>query len=813
MAIFGRNRHTLGRSKGAISKRLRIFPTRISITISGVARKLQLEQFYLETEYVSYSNASGTYYFECSFSAASPYAVIYTPTNQYNYPSRFTIPDLTTLPFTGWSSPVTTFAEATPTILSLSMPTNLSAVYTGGYPSFLANVTSTPAGPAPTSYREYNLSTYEAGIGTGTISINNELYDGAPVNFSYTVTKKPVTLSLFTSGVSYGSGQLPVSSSADSVYASSSAFHTFNDGGIGSNGITNFLTGYPTRSSLPGTYTISFNPSYVSKNYSISNTPASASYTVLKLNQGISFYPSSFANFGTTQTLFASATSSLPVSFSIVSGPGTITNGNILSHTGAGSVVVRASQGGSSIYNPATSVDATITVSLPVDTGIPQRLGTIQSGGSTHSYFAKTSSDLVFPSAPFTFALKSGETGTSYSYSAPFTSGTQGYLFLSPKHEIKNSSTTVYSSPGHWVFGQFDGSTFTVFSTNTSTNAGTFPTSNWTNGLIAAPLYPKSITVSGSFAHVNNSSGTLYYTGTAPSPRTLTNRSYIPTPSNGDNWYTATYFPQKFKDIYRNLFTNLELEDTANPFGNGATQTLMFTPTGLLGSGLSLYLWNENKPYPGPNKWVFFSTASYSGDNSGYYDTSYLVAKSESQSSVFMPSSATADFESYSSYPGYGTSLSAPISFNYSSNGLVSPNILTVTGGLYDTQFANSNAFGAIVNGDSFAWNRESSSALAITSGKAYLAASALILSPGTVVSAKDIYNGGITYVAYTQPSNKWSLAYFAYESVQQNGNGNFVINSTYEASGSSTILPPTGLWQNINVATDQVSVSIESFQ
>jgi len=703
MAIFGSNRPTLGRSKGAIRKRLRSFPTRISITISGVARRLQLQQNQLSNDYVAYySDLSGSYAFECYFGADTPYAAVYALSQTYEHPLPLTLPNLTTLPFTGWSSPVTTFVEATPTILSLSMPTNLSAVYTGGYPSFKASVTSTPAGPSSGNYYEYNLSAYEAGAGTGTIAINNEVYDGAPVNFSYTITKKPVTLTLTNSTtVSYGSFALPENSAASSLYSYSSVFHQFNtltDTG----GITNFLTGYPTRSSLPGTYTVSFNPSYVSKNYSITNSPTSVTSTIVKLNQGIAFSPSSFADIGSTQTLSASATSSLPVSFSIVSGPGTITNGNILSYTGGGSVVVRASQGGSSIYNPATNVDRTIAVSVPVDVGIPQRLGTLIGGVAGRSFATKTSPEPVSPDATFTYALKSGETGTWYSYSSPVTSQNTVPLrvILNPKHEIKNSSATIYSSPGYWVSGTLIGTTFSVESTNTSTNAGTFPTSNWTGGFEVAPQYPRDITVSGTFAHVDG--GVVQYTGVAPSPRTLKNRSYIPSPINYNNWYSATYISQKYKNLHRNLFTNFEPADPSYLYSIGATQTFMFTPTGFTGSGSSLYFFSETKPLPGPDKWTFFSTASFEGDNSGYYDTNYLAAKSTSQAGVLMPSPAIADFESYRSYPGYETSLSAPISYNYATE--VLPNLLTVSGGYYDTQFLDSNTFGAVVNGDIFAF-------------------------------------------------------------------------------------------------------------
>ncbi|HEX8921274.1 MAG TPA: hypothetical protein VF766_07330, partial [Pyrinomonadaceae bacterium] len=56
----------------------------------------------------------------------------------------------------------------------------------------------------------------------------------------------------------------------------------------------------------------------------------------------------------------ASASSGLPVSFSIVSGPATI-SGSTLTVTGAGIVTVRASQAGDATYNP-TTLDQSFTV-------------------------------------------------------------------------------------------------------------------------------------------------------------------------------------------------------------------------------------------------------------------------------------------------------------------------------------------------------------------------------------------------------------------------------------------------------------------
>ncbi|MEO5716907.1 MAG: cadherin-like beta sandwich domain-containing protein [Luteolibacter sp.] len=60
-------------------------------------------------------------------------------------------------------------------------------------------------------------------------------------------------------------------------------------------------------------------------------------------------------------TLSATASSTLPVSFNIVSGPATV-SGNIVTLTGLGSVTVRASQAGNAIYVAAATVDQIFTV-------------------------------------------------------------------------------------------------------------------------------------------------------------------------------------------------------------------------------------------------------------------------------------------------------------------------------------------------------------------------------------------------------------------------------------------------------------------
>ncbi|MFK7935646.1 MAG: PA14 domain-containing protein [Saprospiraceae bacterium] len=95
--------------------------------------------------------------------------------------------------------------------------------------------------------------------------------------------------------------------------------------------------------------------------------PTWALYPATSLqDQTISF--SSISNKLTTDapfTINATASSGLPVAFSIASGPATISGNQITLNGTAGTVTVRANQGGNAQYNPASTVSRIFTVSTP----------------------------------------------------------------------------------------------------------------------------------------------------------------------------------------------------------------------------------------------------------------------------------------------------------------------------------------------------------------------------------------------------------------------------------------------------------------
>jgi hypothetical protein len=130
-------------------------------------------------------------------------------------------------------------------------------------------------------------------------------------------------------------------------------------------------------------------------------------------------------------TVSATSSSGLPVTFSIVAGPATI-SGNTVTITGAGSVTVRATQAGSSNFNAASSVDQSFIV-----TSAP---GLTPSNGAFVASLSPLGTTIfpifeTFPTARFTRGLSVlgiGSTwspdGTKIAYSQVWSAGAHFHL-------------------------------------------------------------------------------------------------------------------------------------------------------------------------------------------------------------------------------------------------------------------------------------------------------------------------------------------------------------------------------------------------
>ena len=86
-------------------------------------------------------------------------------------------------------------------------------------------------------------------------------------------------------------------------------------------------------------------------------------YPTANQNQTITFPAVADHTFGDAPiSLVAAASSGLPVTFSVISGPAALSSSNVLTLTGAGAVTVEANQPGNDSFNPATPVDMNFNV-------------------------------------------------------------------------------------------------------------------------------------------------------------------------------------------------------------------------------------------------------------------------------------------------------------------------------------------------------------------------------------------------------------------------------------------------------------------
>ena len=215
------------------------------------------------------------------------------------------------------------------------------------------------------------------------------------------------------------------------------------------------------------------------------------SFDVSKLDQTISFDP--IADKLTSDgpfTLMATASSGLPVSFNMVSGPATVA-GNTVTLTGAvGTVVVRASQLGNGNFNAATSVDRGFNVTIDCSsTNITVNVSGTDAtcnGGSDGTATAGASGG----TAPYSYSWSNGATGAnisgllagSYTVTATDANGCTGTAMVTigePAGMIVNATSTVVSCNGN-----------TDGSVSASVSGGVAPYSYvWSDGSTSPNVY------------------------------------------------------------------------------------------------------------------------------------------------------------------------------------------------------------------------------------------------------------------------------------------------------------------------------------
>jgi hypothetical protein len=283
---------------------------------------------------------------------------------------------------------------ATLALLTTQSPYTLPATTSAG----LSVTYSIVSGPATISGNTLTVS------GAGTVVVNasqsgNSSYGAYAATETIDVTQATQTVSNFPVSLSLTTAQSPYTLPAKTS-ANLSLTYSLRSGPATLSGDTLSLTG-------AGTVVLTASQA---GNATYAPLTAKETITVAALTpQTVSNFPSTLS-LSTTQspyTLPATTSAGLTISYSLVSGPATV-SGNTLTLTGAGTVVLTASQEGNSTYASYSGEEAiTVTAATQTLPGFPSTLS-LTTGESPYALPATTSAGLT----P-TYSITSGPASVS----------------------------------------------------------------------------------------------------------------------------------------------------------------------------------------------------------------------------------------------------------------------------------------------------------------------------------------------------------------------------------------------------------------
>lgn len=227
----------------------------------------------------------------------------------------------------------------------------------------------------------------------------------------------------------------------------------------------NFLT--PT-----GAGTVTIQASQDGNAQYLAATPVTTSFTITAASQTITWSTPNTATYSTTPfALLASASSGLPVSFAVVSGPITL-DGILATTSGTGPAVIRISQPGNANYLPADPVLLNITISDATQTitfaalpdhnisDAPFRISATASSGLPVSYQisgpASISRDLLTITGPGFVSVTASQAGNAVYLSAqPVTQSFRVFQAGVRVDAVRNAASYYSSAVGSYavIFG------------------------------------------------------------------------------------------------------------------------------------------------------------------------------------------------------------------------------------------------------------------------------------------------------------------------------------------------------------------------
>ena len=250
-------------------------------------------------------------------------------------------------------------------------PFNVQVAATSGLPVSLEIV----SGPATISGTEITLDGVTGTVVVRATQAGSVRFDAAtPVDVSFDIRLTGQTIDFFGEGpvVPGDPGSVSDKTFGDdpfSVIASSSSGLTPIIAVASGPAVINSQSSGAATLSVTGAGTVTITANQAGDATRAAAPEASRSFSVGQASQTITFdAPTSAGEADPPLTLTASSTSGLPVTFAVLSGPGSISGGDQLQFSGSGEVTVQASQAGDADYLAATSVTETITVE-PAETG------------------------------------------------------------------------------------------------------------------------------------------------------------------------------------------------------------------------------------------------------------------------------------------------------------------------------------------------------------------------------------------------------------------------------------------------------------
>jgi hypothetical protein len=355
---------------------------------------------------------------------------------------------------------------------------NATRVYGAANPTFSGTVTGQQNGDtftesfSTTATTSSPVGSYPIVPSVSGANLNN--YNVTYVNGTLTVTGAPTTTTLSAPASSaYGTSVTLTATvaSTDGTPGGSVTFYSgttvLGTGTLNSSGVATLST-----TTIPGG-TDSLTATYPATGNFATSTSAASSITVSQATQTITFAPIASRPYGSAPfavTASSSAGSNYPVTITVQSGPATIGGGTV-SLTGAGTVVLQASQAGNANYSAATPVlqsfqvtPAPLTVTANNATrafGVanPTFSGTVTGAVNGDSFTESFTTTATTTSAVGSYPIVPAVTGTNIaSYTVTIENGT---LTVSGA-----STTTTLGAPGSAAYGASVTLTATVASTS-----------------------------------------------------------------------------------------------------------------------------------------------------------------------------------------------------------------------------------------------------------------------------------------------------------------------------------------------------------